>query len=81
VIAANPATYRIGALTANRGIPAGAIGVRCRKSGVAGWHPPAPMAALRPAATDKIPIAEPVIPRVRSIRLTWGFLVNWVVSG
>src|SRR5207237_6996173 len=38
VIAANPVTCRIGALTANGMVPAGAIGVRWRKSGTAGWQ-------------------------------------------
>ena len=36
VIAANPAICRIGALTANGTVPAGAIGVRWRKSSAAG---------------------------------------------
>src|SRR5258708_22833709 len=36
VLASNLATCRIGALTANGTVPAGAIGVRCRKSGAAG---------------------------------------------
>ena len=35
-VAANPATCRIGALTTNGTVPAGAIGVRWRKSGAAG---------------------------------------------
>ena len=38
VIAANPATCRIGALTANATVPAGAIGVRWRKSSAGGWQ-------------------------------------------
>ena len=38
VIAANPATCRIEALTANGTVPAGAIGVRWRKSSAAGWQ-------------------------------------------
>src|SRR6202162_4305764 len=37
VISANPATCRIGALTANATVPAGAIGVRWWKSSAAGW--------------------------------------------
>ena len=38
VIAANSATCRIGALTTNGMVPAGAIGVRWRKNGGAGWQ-------------------------------------------
>ena len=38
VIAADPATCRIEALTANGMVPAGAIGVRWRKSRAAGWQ-------------------------------------------
>src|SRR6185312_5009288 len=38
VLAYNPATYGIGALTTNATVPAGAIGVRWRKSGTAGWQ-------------------------------------------
>src|SRR4051812_15136014 len=37
VIAANPASWRIGGLPAGSMISAGAIGVRWRKSGGAGW--------------------------------------------
>src|SRR5215216_2186286 len=38
VLASNPATCGIGALTANGTVPAGAIGVRWHKSGAAGWQ-------------------------------------------
>jgi hypothetical protein len=38
VIAADPTTCRIGALTANATVPAGAIGVRWRKSSAGGWQ-------------------------------------------
>src|SRR5437868_14501529 len=49
VIAANPMTCRIGALTANGMISAGAIGVRWRKSGAAGWQAHSEVASQKAA--------------------------------